>query len=179
MATWWWWWCRWGETSYLNRGHQRTCCSYYPGDIWAWRTMVEWYRQGRTDSSTIDLWQAYQQLSSSKAGGTGEGNYEFCLTKYLLHISMGSLTCLTILRHRADGFTSSPKDFYRPWPGLNPRPLGQMASTLTAIPPMTTDGHLIKRWLFWDHHICGEIISLDEISGPHGGKYRLLGHSDM
>jgi hypothetical protein len=30
------------------------------GDIWAWRPMVEWCRQGKTpDSSTIALWQSY------------------------------------------------------------------------------------------------------------------------
>jgi hypothetical protein len=27
-----------------------------PGDILVWRTMVEWYKQGKADSSTTDLW---------------------------------------------------------------------------------------------------------------------------
>jgi hypothetical protein len=35
------------------------------------------------DSSTRDLWQSYQQSSSSKAEETGEGNDTFGLTKYL------------------------------------------------------------------------------------------------
>jgi hypothetical protein len=42
-----------------------------PGDIWAWRTMVEWHWKGKTpDSSTRDFQQTYQQTSSSKSGGT-------------------------------------------------------------------------------------------------------------
>jgi hypothetical protein len=32
------------------------------GDIWAWRTMVEYYRQGESpDSSTRALWKSYEQ----------------------------------------------------------------------------------------------------------------------
>jgi hypothetical protein len=46
------------------------------------------------------------ESSSSKVGGGCEGNYEFCLTQYLFHLSKGSLTCRKILRHGADGFTS-------------------------------------------------------------------------
>jgi hypothetical protein len=39
---------------------------------------------GRTpDLSTRALWQAYQQSSSSKAGGTGKGNDEVGLIKSL------------------------------------------------------------------------------------------------
>jgi hypothetical protein len=59
-----------------------------------------------TDSSTIALWQSYQQSSSCKAGGSGEVNDEFRLMKYLLHTSKGSSTCRKILRHGADGVTS-------------------------------------------------------------------------
>jgi hypothetical protein len=65
-----------------------------PGDIWAWMTMVEWYWQRKTpDSSTRALLQSYQQLSSNKAGGNGEWNNEFGLTKYSFHTSKVSLTC--------------------------------------------------------------------------------------
>jgi hypothetical protein len=38
-----------------------------------------------------------EEFSSSKAGGTSKGNYEFCLTKYPFHTSKGSLTCCKIL----------------------------------------------------------------------------------
>jgi hypothetical protein len=45
------------------------------------------------DSYTKAVWQSDQQSSSREAGGTGKGNYEFCLTKHLFHISKSSLTC--------------------------------------------------------------------------------------
>jgi hypothetical protein len=48
---------------------------HLPGDISAWRTMVELYRQGELLIRPPQLWQSYQESSSSKAGGTGEGNY--------------------------------------------------------------------------------------------------------
>jgi hypothetical protein len=61
----------------------------------------------------------------------------------------GSLTCHKILRYGANGFTFPPKgDELRifmahknlfPRPGLNPRTLGPMASTLTTRPPRTTN----------------------------------------
>jgi hypothetical protein len=41
--------------------------------------------------STRPLWQSYQQSSSIKAGGTGKGNGEFGLTKYLFSYSEGIL----------------------------------------------------------------------------------------
>jgi hypothetical protein len=37
-----------------------------------------------SDLSTRALWQSYQQTSSSKAGGTGEGNDEFSLRNIYL-----------------------------------------------------------------------------------------------
>jgi hypothetical protein len=40
--------CRWGETTSLNCGHKRVCCSS-PSDTWAWRATVEWYWQGNTE----------------------------------------------------------------------------------------------------------------------------------
>jgi hypothetical protein len=67
-------------------GQQRTYCSSYH-DIWARRSMAEWYRQGTTpDSSTRALWQSYEQSSSTKASQTGEENDAFwlrtCLCSY-------------------------------------------------------------------------------------------------
>jgi hypothetical protein len=47
---------------------------------------------------------------SSKAGGTGEINDNFCLTKYLFHTSKASLTCCKIIQYGTDGFTFSPKE---------------------------------------------------------------------
>jgi hypothetical protein len=35
---------------------------HLPGDIWAWRTMVEWYLQEKSpDSSITALWKSHQQ----------------------------------------------------------------------------------------------------------------------
>jgi hypothetical protein len=85
---------------------------------------------GKTsDLFTRALWQCCQQSSSSKAGGTGEGNYEFCLTNYFFHTLKGCLLCHKILQHGADDFIFSPKEgvpwilsllkMRYPWLGLN------------------------------------------------------------
>jgi hypothetical protein len=79
---------------------------FTPEVIWVWRTMVEWYRLGKTDLSTRALWQSYQQSSSSKTRGTGEGHDELCITKYLFHACKGSVTCRKVLRHGTDGYIS-------------------------------------------------------------------------
>jgi hypothetical protein len=51
------------------------------------------------------------ESSTSEAGGTGEGNYECYLTKYLFHTSNAFfLTFRKIFRHGADGLTSPPKE---------------------------------------------------------------------
>jgi hypothetical protein len=83
---------------------------HLPGDIWAWRTTMEWYWHGKTDLSTRAVWQSYQQSSSSKTWGTGKGNYEFCLMKYLFRTLNVSLTCWKILQHGADVFMSPLKE---------------------------------------------------------------------
>jgi hypothetical protein len=53
------------------------------GDIWAWRTMVEWHRQGKTFVHQSPLAVLPTESSTSKLGELGEGNYKFGLTKYL------------------------------------------------------------------------------------------------
>jgi hypothetical protein len=112
-----------------------------PGDIWAWRTMVEWYRQEKlrfVHQSFLAILPA--ESSSSTAGGTA-------LWSNFFHASKSYLTCRNILRHGADGFTYPPKekraaDFYPPYktsprPGLTQRILGPMASMITVTPPRT------------------------------------------
>jgi hypothetical protein len=101
-----------------------------------------WCRLGITpDSSTKALWQSYQQRHLGQVGGMDEG-------VRILPISIWntsrSLTCRKILRHGTSGFTSQPKEGVlrifialknpSPRPGLNPRPLGPVASTLTTTP---------------------------------------------
>jgi hypothetical protein len=66
----------------------------------------------------------------------------------MFHISKGSVTRRKIMRHEADGFTSSPKKgvqrifisfkSYRPRPDLISRILNPVASTITISPPRTT-----------------------------------------
>jgi hypothetical protein len=71
-------------TTALNYGHLRPYCS-----------SCRWYMGMENHGVFIldrvklrllplrPLWQSYQQLSDSKAGGTYEENFEFCRTKYL------------------------------------------------------------------------------------------------
>jgi hypothetical protein len=57
----------------------------------------------------------------------------------------GSFTCHKVLQHEASYFASHPKEGVlrtfiaiknpSPQPGLNPHPLGPVASTLTTTPP--------------------------------------------
>jgi hypothetical protein len=132
----------------LNCGHLHECCSL-PGDKLVWGTILEWYRQGDTpDSSTKSLWHSYPQSSSGKAHWTGEGNYEFCLTKYFFNTSKVSLTCREILRVGAKVFTSLPKEvvlrifvtleIHSPRLGLNQRSLVPIVSMLINRPLRTT-----------------------------------------
>jgi hypothetical protein len=79
-----------------------------PGDIWACRTMVEWYWQGKTpDSSAIVRSQSYQQSRLvAKFGGR-----KWCIRTskyYLCSYFKVILRCGKML-HEVDGFTSLPK----------------------------------------------------------------------
>jgi hypothetical protein len=109
------------------------------GEPWLW-----WCRLGITpDSSTRALWQSYQQRHLDQVGVMDEGvrisPISICSTsKNLLHAvksyNMGLPALLPIRGKVCYGF------FYRPWspspqPGLNSRPLGPVASTLTSTPP--------------------------------------------
>jgi hypothetical protein len=129
----------WGGTTSLNCGQKRAYFSPQ-GDIWERRTMVERYLQSKIpDSSTTALWQSYQQSSSSKSGGTGEGNYELGYTKYLHSyfrqiLQRGTNGFLPLRRKARRGFLSSV-NIHRPRSCLNLLTLGTMASTLTITPP--------------------------------------------
>jgi hypothetical protein len=105
----WWWWSssrRWGKTTPLKCGHQRSYYSSpddmstenYGGMIWTGRN--SWF----VHQSSLAILPA----ESCKEEETGE-DYEFCLTKYLFHTSKYSLTCRKIW-HDADGFSSHPKE---------------------------------------------------------------------
>jgi hypothetical protein len=100
------------------------------------------------DSSTKDLWHLTAELSSRETGKIDEEMAsDFCL-RSISFILILFLTCLKILQHVTDGFTSLRRKsccgflslliIHRPRPGLNPRTLGPMASTL----PLDHRGHL-------------------------------------
>jgi hypothetical protein len=68
---------------YLRNAATNGSIVHPPGDIWAWRTIVEWDQKGKTpDLSTRALWQSYKS-PTSKARGTGEENHEFGLAQYI------------------------------------------------------------------------------------------------
>jgi hypothetical protein len=114
----------------------------FPSDIWAWRSMMDCYRQGKT---LIRLPELSDNHTSShlvaKQEELGEGNDKFGFRSFLVHTYKWFFTCRKILRHGTDGFASPPKEAcggflsplktHHPRPGLNPRILGPMASTLT------------------------------------------------
>jgi hypothetical protein len=115
---------------------------YLPGDIWAWRTMVEWCWQKKTpDSSTRALWQSYQDscLVASRRNLV-KGMMNMTLQSIFVHTSKWFFACLKILQHEVSGYTSPVKEGMLqifislknplPWLGLNPWTFGPVASTL-------------------------------------------------
>jgi hypothetical protein len=62
------------------------------------------------DWSTRAPWQTRQGHLGVKQRKAGEKYSWISKAKYLCHTWQGSLTCRKILRHGADGFTSSPKE---------------------------------------------------------------------
>jgi hypothetical protein len=77
-----------------------------PGDIWAWRTMVEWYRQGKAPDSSPSL-SGNHTISHLVANQKelGEGSDELYLRRIFVHTSKWLFTCREILRHGASGFS--------------------------------------------------------------------------
>jgi hypothetical protein len=108
------------------------------GKPWWW-----WGQLGKTpDSSTRALWQSYQQRYLGASSGNRRMNENFASQH--LRCFNGSSTFRKSLLHGTSGFTSHPNEGVlrifialknpSPRPGLNPRPLGPVASTLTTIP---------------------------------------------
>jgi hypothetical protein len=107
------------------------------GDPWWWRCQL-----GTTPhSSTRALWQSYQQTQLGQVGGMDR--VRILPIQYLRYLK-GSLTCRKILWCGTFGFTYHPKEGVLrifialknppPWLGLNLRPMGPVASTLTTTP---------------------------------------------
>jgi hypothetical protein len=82
---------------------------------------------------------------NSKSGGSRRRRKWILYVKYFFHTRRVILYIVKILRRGASGFTFLPKEGAlrifialknpSPRPGLNPRTLGPMASTLTITPP--------------------------------------------
>jgi hypothetical protein len=99
-----------------------------------------WCRLGITpDSSTTALWQSCLQRHLGQVGGMDEG-----VTILPISIWNTCLICRKILRRGTSGFTSNQKEsvlrILSPRQGLNPRPLGPVASTLTTTSPGRLSG---------------------------------------
>jgi hypothetical protein len=122
----------------------------------------EIYEHGEQFRSDINRWNSWfinyscltrlpEYTSSSKAGGTSEGNDKFCLTQYLFRASNRYLVglCQKSLRHGTYCFIPLwRKPFYwflsllkihRPRPCFNPRMLAPISIKLTTMPSRTTD----------------------------------------
>jgi hypothetical protein len=113
-----------------------------PGEC-EWRAVVMMMPAGENSlvyQSLLVVLPAEISGASSRSGRRNEN----LRIQYLWYVK-GSSTCRKILRHGTSGFTSNLKEGVlwifitlknpSPHPGLNPRPLGPVASTLTTIPP--------------------------------------------
>jgi hypothetical protein len=132
-----------------------------PGEIWEWRSMARWCRQGKApESYTRALWQCYQQsnLGASRIHGCKEWNcslvgISIILASDILHAlkfyDMGPLALLSHLKEDVLGIFITLKNL-SPQPVLNPQPLGPVASTLTTTPPRRFTDKLILLLLWCD-----------------------------
>jgi hypothetical protein len=118
-----------------------------PGDMWAWRGMVMMMTMMPAGDNSWLIHQSSLAVVPAEISGAGRMDKGVRILPILyLRYLKGSLTCRKILRHGTSGFTSHPKEGVlrifialknpSPLPGLNPRPLGPVASTLTTTPRM-------------------------------------------
>jgi hypothetical protein len=117
--------------------------------ITGWYVSLEGHGDDDDDADWDNYWlvrqsslavQPVQTSGASRKNGWRSENFACQYLEYL----KGSSTCRKIIRHRTSGFTAHPKEgVLRTFiilknpshrQGLNPRPLGQVASTLTTTP---------------------------------------------
>jgi hypothetical protein len=133
-----------------------------PGDMWAWRAMVMMMPAGDNSwlvhQSSLAVLPA-ETSGASRRNGQSSENFAYQYLKYL----KGFLKCHKILRHGTCSFISHPKEgvlrvfivFKRPSPrpGLNPRPLGPVASTLTPTSPRRLRQEWRENLKQWTHTV--------------------------
>jgi hypothetical protein len=95
--------------------------------------------------------------SPSKPEERSKGIIIWCCDVFCSYLQ-GIFAARKNLRHRTDGFTFHPQEGVMqiyialrnpsPWPGMNPRTLGLMASTLTIAPPRRHDS-IKMLWLYF------------------------------
>jgi hypothetical protein len=109
------------------------------------------YNHSRFTHQTSLLWLKQRHLVAKRRETGREVVAEFCLSVSLSCLKR-SLTCRKILVHRADGFTSPPKEgvlrifspleVHRSRTGLNPLKSSPIVRTTTIKPPITTKSNL-------------------------------------
>jgi hypothetical protein len=132
----------WGET--VSELRPPTGLVFIPRVICEHRAMVVMMPAGDNAWLVHESFMAVLPAETSRASrrnGRRSENFAYQYLKYL----KGSLTFRKILRHGTSGFTSHTKEGVLrifnalknplPRPGLNLRPLGPVANTLTATPP--------------------------------------------
>jgi hypothetical protein len=115
-----------------------------PGDMWTWRAMVMFMPFGDNSWLVHKSSLAVLPAETSRASRRNERRSENFAYQYLKFFK-GRFTCRKILRRGISSFTFHPKEGVlrifialknpSPRPGLNPRLLGPVASTLTTTPP--------------------------------------------
>jgi hypothetical protein len=129
-----WWSCRYGETTSLNCGNHRVCCA-----------SPRWH-MGMEDHdgmvSTGENWFVHQsslkiipaESYSSKAGGNLRRKLWIWPVKYLCSYYIGQAALITPQKEGVLLILIALKST-TPWPDLNPRTLGTVASTQITTPP--------------------------------------------
>jgi hypothetical protein len=115
-----------------------------PGYKWAWRAIMMTMMSVAENSWLVHQSSLANQPAESSGSKEDEWKKSENFAYPYLKCLRESLTCRKILRLGTSGFTSLPKEGVvrifialtnpSPWPRLNPRLLGLVASTLTITP---------------------------------------------
>jgi hypothetical protein len=146
------WWYRWEKLRHRTAATNGPIV-HPPGEnIWAWRTMVEWYRQRKS------LFVQQSHLAENQEELARE-IMNLVLQSIFTHTSNGSLICCKILGHGSTALLLLrravscrfilPLKIHYHRPGMNPRTLGTIASTLIITPQRMTKQSIRRTVLKW------------------------------